>query len=554
MSSRSSAASRRGGLALFALIFALFLLRYCAFGFTYYPQQDDYIQYHNYPSSSSFLALAQAVGLLASRPLAGAADFFLWGPLFDHMILAVLILSAMYTAYVLCAAGLLGRYFRVGPVFYALACFLPLGMEGLYWVSASSRVVVGLLFGVLAAWVFAKWLDTGRPLLMALYLPLQLLPFGFYEQCGVLSVTFVLGIALLEWKRHGRRVLAALWSLAAMALYLLYTKVMANSGVYSSRAGLILPITPYYWKAFFPKIIRQLGGVFAAGGALTLFKGFWRGIPLALQRIPWLLAALACCAALALVLGRRAEREEDGRQARARFSPGWAILAGFLLALAPLSLFFVLSEGWIPMRGASMSLVGLGLMADGFFQLLLGRLRGGWRQPCALLSGVLALIFCVACLSELKDYRDTYLCDQHVAQVVIRDLSGVSPSSRVGVLGLEETYLPDQNFFYHGHIIGCTESDWALAGLLAAVRPEPGPSVSPLHTGVMYQAWNCESNRPETFDALYYYDGDSLHPLWLEQTGEHEYTVSYASGPVLGRIWEDENRNGYFELASEALA
>ena len=552
MSSRSSSASRRGALALFALIFALFLLRYCAFGFTYYPQQDDYIQYHNYPSSSSFLALAQAVGLLASRPLAGIADFFLWGPMFDYMILAVLILSAMYTAYVLCAAGLLGRYFRVGPLFYALACFLPLGMEGLYWVSASSRVVAGLFFGVLAAWVFAKWLDSGRTPLLVLYLPLQLLPFGFYEQCGILSATFVLGIALLEWNRHGRRVLLALWSLAAMALYLLYTKVMSNSGVYSSRAELILPISPYYWNVFFPKIIRQLGGVFAVGGALTLFKGFWRGLPLALRGIPWLLAVLAGCAALTVVLSRRAEREEEDRGSPAPLSPGWAILAGFLLALAPLSLFFVLSEGWVPMRGASMSLAGLGLMADGLFQLLLGRLRGGWRRPCALLSGVFTLVFCIACLSELKDYRDTYLYDQHVAQVIHRDLSDVSPASRVGVLGLEETYLPDQNFFYHGHIIGCTESDWALAGLLAATRSAPGPSVSPLHTGVMYQAWNCENNRPEVFDALYYYDGDSLRPLTLEQTGAHAYTVSYASGPVLGRIWEDENRNGYFEPASES--
>ena len=38
---------------VFALIFALVLLRFCYYGFTYYPQLDDYIQLHNSPSAES---------------------------------------------------------------------------------------------------------------------------------------------------------------------------------------------------------------------------------------------------------------------------------------------------------------------------------------------------------------------------------------------------------------------------------------------------------------------------------------------------------------------
>ena len=183
------------GMALFLLLMA----RACAFGAQYYPQLDDYIQYHNYPSASSLWALHQATGLLGSRPLAGAADFYLWGPLFDHMILGVALISALYAAAVLIIWKILGRYFRVSPVCPVFMALLPLGMEGTYWMSASSRVVVGMFLAAITAWAFLKWLDRGGGGWLALYLVLQLLPFGFYEQGGILSVTLTVGAAILEW-------------------------------------------------------------------------------------------------------------------------------------------------------------------------------------------------------------------------------------------------------------------------------------------------------------------------------------------------------------------
>ena len=47
-------------LALFFVLAGLLVLRYCAYGLSYYPQLDDYIQYHNYrhsPTSVSYTHL-----------------------------------------------------------------------------------------------------------------------------------------------------------------------------------------------------------------------------------------------------------------------------------------------------------------------------------------------------------------------------------------------------------------------------------------------------------------------------------------------------------------
>lgn len=70
-------------------IFLLLMARACAFGVQYWPQLDDYIQYHNYALSESFWELQTSMGLLASRPLAGLADYFIWGSMYDYMILGV---------------------------------------------------------------------------------------------------------------------------------------------------------------------------------------------------------------------------------------------------------------------------------------------------------------------------------------------------------------------------------------------------------------------------------------------------------------------------------
>lgn len=118
--------------------------------------------------------------------------------------------------------------------------------------------------------------------------------------------------------------------------------------------------------------------------------------------------------------------------------------------------------------------------------------------------------------------------------------------TKVGILNLKSSYLPDQNFYYHEHIHGCTESSWAFSGLITAVGGLGLPSVTPLPTTPMYQQWNYESNRPDRFDLLYYYDGEQLIPAQLEVTGEKSYQVTDRQGNLLGTIWEEDG-NGYFQ-------
>lgn len=533
----------KGPAGMFLLLFLLVMARCCAFGVRYYPQLDDYIQYHNYIKSYSFWTLQEKVGILSSRPLAGLADYFFWSPMFDHMILGVALISALYAAAVLLIWDVLRRYFKTSPALPVIMALLPLGMEGTYWMSASTRVVVGMFFAALAVRAFLNWLDgRGRGWLI-LYLFLQLLPFGFYEQAGLLSVTLTVGAAILEWTgkgKHWGRCAVSLWGAPAMGLYLLLTRLLDNGGVYGSRAETVFSVSRhYYLHTIFPEVMEQFREAFLKGGFYTAVKGFVRGGRMILsgELLLWALGAAALCVLLGL-LARRGEPEEGGDAPLPL-----ALLSGLLLAAGPASLFLVLTSPWFSLRGTVTSFPGIALIVDSLLVRLWDALalrRGG----LSVLAAAMAFVFCVAGASEVRDYRDTYENDRRIARLVLEAAKETGPvEGRIGVLNLEPSYLPNQNFYYHEHIHGCTESGWAFNGLLTALGGEV--KVTPLPADPLYRAWNRETNHPAGFQALYWFDGESLTPAVLRELGENAYQVRDRRGELLGVIWEEEDGVGY---------
>ncbi len=129
---------------LFAIAFAAFVRMGC-FGFKYYPQLDDYIQYGRYPyAEKPFSQIFIKIGLYAARPLAGLGDIYLWGRLWRNMGFAFFIITLLHilSAYIfVVTSDKLNK--PVGVIFIVFYLLCPVNIEGSYWISASSRIVVG---------------------------------------------------------------------------------------------------------------------------------------------------------------------------------------------------------------------------------------------------------------------------------------------------------------------------------------------------------------------------------------------------------------------------
>lgn len=518
---------------VFALIFALVLLRFCYYGFTYYPQLDDYIQLHNQSAYYSAKAVILDMGLLSSRPLASVMDYFFWSHFWSFLMAAVALISAMYAASACLFRRVWGEYFGTGYLFLVVYALLPLGMEGTYWISASNRVVPSLFFVALAMYLFQKWCRTGKVLWLPLYFVTQLISFCFYEQGLVLSVTGVLLVGIIEYFRGNRsRSLFSLLTFVNAGVYFAFTGYFSTStGQLGSRLRLTLPWQEGWDKVFF-SAAGQTGESFLIGGYKTLVDGFRRGLACIAEdfSLLWVLVLMALCAALFLFARRFTAERPGGEAALPR---RWALLVGFLMALAPVTLFFVLSSPSVALRNTVFSFCGIALFLDEAWSMLLTRCPARGLITGAVCA-VCAAVFSVAAVSELHDYRATTQADQRAARAITAAVEG--DEGAIAVLNLEPNYLSEQNFLYHEHIHGATESAWALAGLLSWAADTPAfPAATPVPMGGRYTGSLTE------FGALLWYDHKTgtVQSVMAVPAGEGVYEIQTAGGDTLAAAQEE---------------
>ncbi|UOO37506.1 hypothetical protein IZU99_09695 [Oscillospiraceae bacterium CM] len=514
----------------FPLVFALIFIRYCYYGFSYFYQLDDYIQYHNLTAGTqSIWALLTSLGLLGNRPLAWMADLFVWSHLFPVMIFGVAVISALFAASACLFRHVFSRHFGTSPIFLFVYTLLPLGFEGTYWMSAATRIVVGLFFAAAALDAFDRWCDSGRIRLLILFFFCQLLACGFYEQVLIFSVTAILLFSGIHLKKHRLRALFGLLSLVNAGLAFLFEQFFSHNSVFSGRGTLAVMRDTSYWTTVFPGVLRQMKSAFLGGGFYTLFKGFARGVTLMLSDFNgWYALGLVLLVAVVFFT----VKFSDNRTSR----PKLALLAGLILAVAPVTIFFVLADGWFSLRGTVTSFCGVALFADTQFLCLVGRL-GNRRLIAATLAALFVFACCVASVSELHDYRQTTLQDTAFTSrlsAALRADKLMKKDLRVGIINLNASYLNDQNYFYHEHIHGVTESGWALHGALESISGYYIPDLEPLPENPMAAPWDGDTKRLDTFDALYYDDGVTLERVTAVRRPDGQFDVFSAAGEQLG--------------------
>ncbi|MEA4896252.1 MAG: hypothetical protein VB064_13480 [Oscillospiraceae bacterium] len=519
---------RRSYIFLFFIIFGLIFVRYCYYGFNYFYQLDDYIQYHNYTAYyDDKWALINNLGMLSARPLAGIFDLFIWSRFYGCMILAVGIISAMYAASTILLHTVFSKRFGTGYLFFIVYALLPMGFEGSYWVSASSRIVVGMFFAALSFYCFDKWCGEGGKRELVLFAVMQFAAFCFYEQIVFYSGALTLVIMLLNVKGSGRsRAAWGFFMFANAALYAVITKLMP-AGVYGERAELFLPWQDGYKSEVFTPLLLQLKEVFVGGSAAMLGGGLLRGFKLLISEpnALYVLAVPALCFAFYSVV-KKSHRENISFFAE--------LFSGILLAAAPIVLFFFLKAPWFGLRNAVTSFCGLGLILDALFDLVFGRLKSG-KAAEDIIVAALALLCCVASVSELHDYRETTLADTRIATAASEAFEGVSfgNNDSIWLLNVDASYVKNGNFYYHEHNYGVTSSPWALTGAIRAVSGRGEiPTVSPVSVYAAFAAGESEITKASAYCCS---DGNVV-PAIITKTDDNLWQVADGSGQTLGTL------------------
>lgn len=522
---------KRNYIFLFFVLFGLIFVRYCYYGLEYYYQLDDYIEFHNYTASGQgFGSLVKGMGLLSARPLAGLCTIFIWSHFYGHMLAAVGIISAMYAASAIFLHKVFSKYFGTGYLFFVVFALLPLGFEGTYWAAASSRIVMGMFFAALSFYNFDAWCDEGRKRNLVLFAVFQFAAFCLYEQIVLFSGALTLIVMLRNVKGSStRRAFWGFFMFANAGLYFAITKLMP-AGVYGQRAVLFLPWKDNYREQVLVPLFEQIKKAFLGGTAATWGKGLVRGFKLFAQepKVLYALIIVALCVALFVYI-KKTKRENISFFAE--------LFSGVFLAIVPLVLFFVLKSPWFGLRNLVVSFCGLALVADAIFDLIFGRLKAG-KTAQSVIVAALALLCCVASISELHDYRETTIADTAIAKAASEAVENIDfgENESVWLLNVDPSYVSNGNLYFHEHNYGVTSSAWALTGAITAISGRTDLPYSTIFAPISEDSAFSVNESKIGKARAFCYTGGSFVPVSIVKADGGTWNMISSAGNLLGTL------------------
>ncbi|MDD4772347.1 MAG: hypothetical protein PHZ09_01915 [Eubacteriales bacterium] len=217
-----------------------------------------------------------------------------------------------------------------------------------------------------------------------------------------------------------------------------------------------------------------------------------------------------------------------------------AIISGILLTAAPVAPFFIIGNPWFSLRSAVCSFSGIALILDALIRFIFKN-----KNIAGIITASFVCICCVSSVSELHDYKATYEYDQLVAGIILDEINDKPNLGRTGILNLNASYLDEQNFYWHEHIHGVTENDWALFGALVSISAPFNGEIVPLATDgpAYYAAWNRDTKNIAGFDTIYFWDEkrEELSLLLPQKINDAEYMLYHTNGDLCAHVWEDKD-------------
>lgn len=475
----------------------LFLIKYGYYGFRYYPILDDWIQYGGYPLAKPiFSTVLIGFRTITTRPLASLSDPYIWGQLWHHMYIAFFIITMMHLASCWFFYAVFKKNdFTIGNVALIIYGIYPFGTEATYWISASSRIIVGMFFLSMALYFLSKYFEvlsqnmeitfepltqseeiTGQskrvktpvikktgPISASTYLMLfsvvHLISFGYYEPTialGFFTALFVLF--------NNRKKIKKLWiyGIPFLNLFLIgaYYLVFSHVGNMSQRGQFIQGDYVKRWI----EVINKVKYLWTEPHMQLLWNGMQRGFRVIVddRNYLWLFLMLLISAVIGYMLYKEPRYDKNFIK----------IGLGIVLMILPYLPFFVLQEGGRDLRIAFFSLLGLGVLLQGIFDLLAVN-----NLVRALMSSIVSISVCLMLLvhvSELTDYKLTSEFDRQIGTDIISKLDGtgvLEGTNQMVILNNKRNYA-ENNTDYFTHIANSTSSDWALTGLIRALRED----------------------------------------------------------------------------------
>lgn len=408
------------------------ILKFGFYRFSYFPILDDYIQYGSYHLYDKSYVLFN-IGTIYTRPFSALGDMYVWGFLRNNMSYAFISLTAMHFASAFLFKRAVSKIdLHLGNLFLIFYLLSPVLSEALYWISASARIVPGLLFCALSLNLLCEYLKQNKFYLWVLTFLAHFISYGFYEQTAVLSF----GVFIYFYIVYSKK---SVWALSipfiCLSFYVIYYLAFNGYGCLGSRMGMSISLSQIL------STIKRLFRIATVQGFELTANGFTRGLSLLLKKPVYMV--LVIVTSISFLFFKNTHFKSDAKK----------FILGILILVLPLVPYLILSESYPEFRSMYTVIMGLGIILDSIFEKY--KIKN-------IICVILTFVFITANVSETHDYKAVYDKDQEILSEIVKS-PNMPDNTNIYVTGAKE-YYTKVNSRLGSHIQNITSSSWALTG------------------------------------------------------------------------------------------
>lgn len=453
---------------------SLLLVMLCTFsfwGFNYFPILDDNNQYgvYNLRSDDTWTNVIMHYKNYTVRPLALFTDSYVLSYLWDNMYLAVILMVLLHWM----TACFLKEIFEkinvnVSWIWFVLFGFAPFLTESIYWISASSRIVVSMFLCVLSNLVLIRVLTDEKNkykkvFFLVVAILLNIISNGYYEQTIVFNFALTLFV-LIRLKKY-KYIYIPFCSLFAIGAYYAYFMITGNSATRAVVAGnsLIDRISECF---------NQIFALFFTEQGELISNGLKTGMRYLLERW-WFSVSIIASICLFFFLSSKEEYvDKNIKENLVEF------VLGVIIFIIPFAPFFIIQNPLIAVRNFYIPYIGVAMICDAIISSLITLITNDKikKYVNTLICTLIIAVSVVITISEINNYKVVYEFDTKITNNLMEFLieNNISYDENMYITFDEKilnSYTTTSNHYCNMLEIGYS---WAVKGKLQVAKNNIG--------------------------------------------------------------------------------
>ncbi len=489
------------------LILILLLIQRFIFSAKYFPVIDDWFLYSGKAVQFADSLCTNPSPDLTTRPFAGLFDHYIIAPLSDNLVIVEIFLMIMLTISAFLFWYCFSNKSVPDSVFILFITMFPLSFEGLYWISAASRIIPSLFFISLSCYALVQYIQTDKKVLFVLFTAAGIFAVGFYEIFIPLYLVISLSV-IFYYRRYRLAVIPVIFSGTITLYYLLNSSSAAINQRFSFVA--LENFIPHIGYTF-----RQYADMFL-NGAHMMYNAFSDGLSIVLDKPLYIVLIVLISFVIAAI----------SEPLKKHFSIK-RLLFAVVLVLSATALNFITDYVRLPFRLFVPISVGLSFAVSEFLCKLP-------KTPYKIIILIFTIAFSLTNIGSLTLYRHTYNGDMKFAEKLLQfDVD--NPDKITFVINAPQYHYNNRVKWYE-YVKASTENYAPITGQIQYLTQKGNVNnIICLHQNNAIYSFNYN---PETMQVLYCNDTDIIKcSLLANHTG---YTITY-NGKHMGHIIEEND-------------